>query len=66
MDIDMSGMHYVMGLGSRLSRPATAVSHSFTDEGVEDFFLNPLLCEKDHKNKKLFFSNTNSFLKSEC
>lgn len=55
MDIDMSGMHYVMGLGSRLSRPATAVSHSFTDEGVEDFFLNPLLCEKDHKNKKLFF-----------
>lgn len=41
MDIDMSGMHYVMGLGSRLSRPATAVSHSFTDEGVEDFFFKP-------------------------
>lgn len=28
MDIDMSGMRYVMGLGSGLSGPATAVSHN--------------------------------------
>lgn len=28
MDIDMSGMCYVMGLGSELSGPATAVSHN--------------------------------------
>lgn len=28
MDIDMSGMPYVMGLGSGLSGPATAVNHN--------------------------------------
>ncbi|KAK1887335.1 Catalase-peroxidase 2 [Dissostichus eleginoides] len=28
MDIDMSGMRYVTGLGSRLSGPATAVSRN--------------------------------------
>lgn len=27
MDIDMSSMHYVMGFGSGLCRPATAVNH---------------------------------------
>lgn len=55
MDIDMSGMHYVMGLGSRLSRPATAVSHSFTDEGVEDFFLTPYSVKRIIRIKNYFF-----------
>lgn len=39
MDIDMSGMRYVTGLGSRLSGPATAVSHN--SRRCWRFFLPP-------------------------
>lgn len=57
MDIDMSGMRYVMGLGSGLSGPATAVNHN--SRRCWGIFLPITQVWKD----VIFYNTVNSFRK---